>query len=75
MPFDFFSAGGSPAASTARRCPEGSIDYEHYRRAAARERARTFTRAATRLSSGLAHTLFARARSMIRPRASARVAP
>lgn len=39
MPFDFFSAGGITAAPSARRCPDGSIDYDHYRRIAAYERA------------------------------------
>jgi uncharacterized protein YjiS (DUF1127 family) len=40
MPFDFLSAGADSAALDHRRRPDGSIDHDHYRRVAARERAR-----------------------------------
>lgn len=39
MPFDFFSAGGLTAAPSLRRCPDGRVDYDAYRRIAARQRA------------------------------------
>lgn len=72
MPFDSLSMGPIAVSDELRHRPEGSLDYDHYRRLATEIRTETYAAALQQLALPLMQTVrrISRATSVVEPPAS-----